>query len=175
MSQENGWIQTDKFSFQWSAISKQLRTTKYGFTTPARWLLQAFVSFKANSEVSIAIPFSFESTIKKLRMLSLSSQALKCGEESGNHTCRTPAPNVSIDRPHPWFFSLEFWEKGAAYTQTFMGYMYLLNTSQLSNVTVGLQVNGTAIRLHVDTQADIIIIMERHLKECSILPCSPPV
>ena len=52
--------------------------------------------------------------------------------------------------------------------------MYLLNTSQLSNATVVLQVNGTAIRLPVDTQADIIILMERHLKECSILPCNPP-
>ena len=40
-------------------------TNKYGFKTLTRWLLRAFISIKSlESEISLAIAFSFEFTIK---------------------------------------------------------------------------------------------------------------
>ena len=42
---------------------------------------------------------------------------------------------------------------------------YQLNASQSSNPTVDMQVNGTAIRLQLDTQADITVITERHIRQ----------
>ena len=52
---------------------------------------------------------------------------------------------------------------------------YQLNTSQSSNTTVDMQVNGATIRLQVDKQADITVITGKHLKQSRILPWSPPM
>ena len=38
----------------------------------------------------------------------LNRQALKCREESGHHTWRTPTLSVSKNKLHPWFFSWSF-------------------------------------------------------------------
>ena len=101
-----------------------------------------------NNEISLVIPFSFEFTIKKLKMLSwcnffldyhfkmlpeveiwgqlkqyeqvLNRQALKCREEYGQHTWRTPTLNVSIDKRHAWFLTWIFRKKGVAYTWSFI-------------------------------------------------------
>lgn len=44
-------------------------------------------------------------------------------------------------------------------------YACQLNISQSSNPTIDMQVNGRAIRLHVDTQADITVMVEGLLKQ----------